>query len=108
MATMYHGRATVNSIFQNGISQNTTCANKDSFCKSSHIILVTILPNLTPILPLRIMDHLFSYILAVLEEMENMQLLKNVLSHIHQSCFLLVTVCSPCCFFPYSVFFLLF
>ena len=37
MATMKHRRTTVASIFQNGISQNTKCANKYGFHKFSHM-----------------------------------------------------------------------
>ena len=38
MDTVYHNRATVDSIFQIGISQNTKCDNTVSFCKSGHIL----------------------------------------------------------------------
>ena len=37
MTKTQHKRTEVASMFQNGISQNTKCAERDGFCREGHI-----------------------------------------------------------------------
>ena len=38
MTKTQHKRTAVASMFQNGISQNTKCAERDGFCREGHIL----------------------------------------------------------------------
>ena len=37
MIKTQHKRTAVASMFQNGISRNTKCAERDDFCRESHV-----------------------------------------------------------------------
>ena len=39
MAKTQHKRTAVASIFQNDISQNTKCAERDGFCRGGYILV---------------------------------------------------------------------
>ena len=46
MTKTQHKRTAVASMFQNGISRNTKCAQRDGFCREGHILVCYIITTL--------------------------------------------------------------